>query len=170
VKRSTVALVVIVLLVLGAVSVYEYAQSSGSGTLSIGFADAPSQGVSHVYVTLSGIFLQVEGNSSVSYKGEAVQFDLLSLVNVTKFLGNVTVPAGNYTMIRFTVAAATATVNGANASLIVPSGEVKVPLSFQVVSGKRTAIVLDITVDMTSISASGNLRPVVTVRSVKGPG
>ena len=169
-KRSTAAIAIIVLLALGAGAFYEASRSSGNGTLSIGFTDAPPPNISHIYITVSGIELQGPGNSSVPYREEAVQFDLLSLINVTKLLGNVNVPAGNYTMIRFTLTAATATINGANATLKVPSGEIKIPTGFEVATGKATTIVLEITVDMTSISAGGNLRPVVTLKSEKGPG
>ncbi len=64
---------------------------------------------------------------------------------------------------------AVATVAGANMTLNVPSDQVKAPLHFQIQPGKTTTVVLDVTADMTHISASGNLRPVVTVKSVKGP-
>jgi len=72
-------------------------------------------------------------------------------------------------MIRFTVSSAVATIAGVNSTLNVPSGEVKLPVQFQVKSGETTRIVVDITADMTNISASGNLRPVVTVKSIVGP-
>ncbi len=80
-------------------------------------------------------------------------------------------PAGNYTMVRFIVLSAEATVNGANVILKVPSGEIKVPLhpEVEVQSGRTITVVLDITVDATNISASENLRPTVLVKQVIGP-
>jgi hypothetical protein len=84
-------------------------------------------------------------------------------------LGSTKVPAGNYSVIRFTVSSAVATISGKNVTLKVPSGKIKVPLNFQIKAGATTTVVLDITADMTNISASGNLRPVVNVKSVSGP-
>ena len=171
-KRSTTLAVSAILLIslgIGAVGFFSL-QLSSSGTLSIGITDRPTGGVSHIYLTISSIELQGEGNANVSYKSGPIQFDLLSLVNVTKLLGGVKVPVGNYSMIRFTITSAIATINGQNTSLRVPSGEIKIPLSFQIKSGSTTSIVLDITDDyMNNISTSGNLRPVITVKSITGP-
>ncbi len=168
-KTSTAALIVIVLVVTAGLGGYEYLSTQGNGTLAIVITDAPVSNASHIYLAISNITLQREGNTSVSYQTGSVQFDLLSLVNVTKMLGSNSVPAGNYTMIRFTVTSATATLGGSNTTLKVPSGEVKVPVSFRVRAGATTTVVLDVTADMTNISASANLRPVVTVKSVSGP-
>ncbi len=155
------AVLVIVAVVIGA-SVAVLVSSPG-GSLVIGVRDAPSGGnVTHIYLTISDITLQGSGNSSSTYKVNATTFDLLKLTNVTKMLGKNTVPAGNYTMVRFSVTNAVATVSGANVTLTVPSGELKVPVPFTVVSGKTTTVTLEIVADMTAISASGNLRPTVT--------
>ncbi len=167
-NRLIIAVVVVVVVIVAGSAILFSALSAGQGSVSIGFTDAPAQGVTHIYITISNIMLQGTGNTSMSYSS-GTQFDLLGLVNVTEMLGSTQVPAGNYTMIRFTVTSAVATILGSNATLKVPSGEIKVPLTFQVRSGATTTIVLDISADMTNISASGNLRPVVTVKSVKGP-
>jgi len=170
-KTSTVIAIAIVVLIIAGAAVYYYEAnySVGKGTLSLAVTDAPIGSVSHLYLTISSIELQGNGNSSTTYQAGSIQFDLLSLLNVTKLLGNVSIPAGNYTMIRFTVSSAVATIAGVNSTLNVPSGEVKLPVQFQVKSGETTRIVVDITADMTIISASGNLRPVVTVKSIVGP-
>jgi hypothetical protein len=170
-KKSTMvvlALVVVVAVIAGA-TYFLMSPASGSGTLFVGITDGPVGNVSHIYLAISSITLQGTGNASTTYKVNSTAFDMLSLINVTKMLGSQTVPVGNYTMIRFTVISAVATIAGSNRTLTVPSGEVKVPLNFQVSSGKTTTVVLDVTADMTSISASGNLRPVVTVKSIQGP-
>jgi hypothetical protein len=141
-----------------------------SGSLVIGVTDSPTAStVSHVYITMSDITLQGASNSTASYKVNSGQFDLLALVNVTKLMGTNQVSAGNYTMIRFTIVSAIATISGANVTLTVPSGELKVPIHFEVQSGKTTTMVLDITVNAITISASQNLSPVVHVKSVAGP-
>lgn len=120
--------IVIVLIVLGLVALASYLglANSSNGTLSIGIMDSPIQNVSHIYLTISNIMLQGNGNSTVAYNNGQVQFDLLSLVNVTRILGNVSIHSGNYTMIRFTIISAVATIAGSNLTLKVPSGEIKV--------------------------------------------
>lgn len=141
-----------------------------NGSLVIGVKDAPSTGdVSHIYITITDMTLQGNGNSSTAYKVNSTTFDLLHLQNVTKFLGKNSVQAGNYTMVRFGVTEAVATIGGTNVTLTVPSGEVKVPMHFTVASGKTTTIVLDITADMTAISTSGNFRPTVTGEETTPP-
>jgi len=169
--KTSAALVAAVVIAAAAISAAYLVTplTAGGGTLAIGITDSPVSNVSHIYLKISNIQLQGQGNTSVSFKVNPISFDLLSLVNVTKMLGSVSVPVGNYTMIRFTIVSATATIGASNVTLKVPSGEVKVPISFQVASGKTTTVVIDVTADMTNISASGNLRPVVTVKSVRGP-
>ncbi len=158
---AVAALLVLTAAVVGAAAASIFAAPGGS--LVVGVKDAPSGGsVSHLYLTITDLMLQGSGNASTSYKVNATTFDLFRLTNVVKFLGTETVPAGNYTMVRFAVTKAVATVSGTNVTLSVPSGELKVPFHFTVVSGKTTTVVLDITADMTAISASGNLRPTVT--------
>lgn len=160
-KTSLVAAVLVVIVVAGAAAVLFL--SSPTGSLVVGVKDAPSTGaVTHIYLTMTDLTLQGSGNSSTTYKVNATTFDLLGLTNVTKWLGKNSVPVGDYTMVRFTVTSAIATVSGANVTLKVPSGEIKVPIHFTIASGKTTTVVLDITADMTAISAANELRPVVT--------
>jgi len=169
-KTLTIAVAVLIMVVVVGV-VAALLLSSPGGSLVIGVKDAPSTGaVTHVYLTITDLTLQGSGNSSTSYKVNATTFDLLKLTNVTKMLGKNSVPAGNYTMVRFSVTKAIATVSGSNVTLTVPSGEVKVPVHFTVKSGKTTTVVLDIVADMTAISASHNLRPTVTGVETIPPG
>lgn len=169
-KRSTIAAAVVVLVIVAVGAAAAIFLGAPSGSLVTGVKDAPSTGVvSHIYLTITDLTLQGIGNSSTSYKVNATTFDLLRLTNVTKWLGNNAVPAGNYTMIRFSITEAIATVSGSNETLTVPSGEIKVPVHFTIVSGKATAVVLDISPDMTAISSSQNLRPVVTGLETKPP-
>ena len=162
-----IALLIIVIIVAATGVALYYGTIQSTGTLSVEVKDATTN-VSNLYLTVSNIELQGSGNSTTIFKTGSITFDLLALVNVTKMLGNDSVPTGNYTMIRFTIVSAVATVAGVNVSLTVPSGQMKVPTQFQVASGKTTTIVLEINPGQINISASKNLRPVVTPY-VSGP-
>ena len=168
-RKSTLylALAIIVIIVAASGVALYYGSIGSMGTLSVQVKDATSN-VSNLYLTISNIELQGSGNSTTTFKTSSITFDLLALVNVSKILGNDSVPAGNYTMIRFTIVSAVATVSGVNETLTVPSGQMKVPTQFQVASGKTTVIVLEINPGQINISASRNLRPVVTPH-VSGP-
>ena len=158
------AVVLIAMTAVGAVMLL----SKPSGTLAIQVTDSPGIAPSHLYMNISDIMLQGDGHSSVRFKVSGGHFDLLGLVNVTQTLGSNVVPAGNYTLIRFNVTSAIATIGGENITLTVPSGELKVSLHphLQVRTGETTNVVLDITADMTNISQSGNLTPHVNVKNV----
>ncbi|MDG6910074.1 MAG: DUF4382 domain-containing protein [Nitrososphaerota archaeon] len=170
-KTITVAVAVVVLVVVAVGAAAVVFLMAPTGSLIVGVKDSPSTGaVSHIYLTISDIVLQGgSSNASTTFKVNATTFDLLALQNVTKMLGKNSVPAGNYTMVRFEVTKAIATVSGTNVTLTVPSGQIKVPMQFSIASGKSTTIVLDITADMTAISASNNLRPTVTGQETAPP-
>ncbi|QQG48177.1 MAG: DUF4382 domain-containing protein [archaeon] len=171
--RSTITVAVLVLIVAAVAGAGYLLSNRSMGTLAVGVTDSPiPSNVTHIFLTITNIVLQGESNSTVTFAVNATTFDLLKLNNITKMLGSQSVPAGNYTMIRFNVTSAIATIAGSNVTLNVPSGQVKVPLTTQklvVKPGEKTTIVLDITPVMTNVSASYNLRPVVTVKSVSGP-
>jgi hypothetical protein len=157
------------LLVTGTVVGIHYASSISGGTASVGFQGNPESGVSHIYLTISQITFQGGVNTTDAvYLNSPVTFDLLSLVNVTRMLGDFQVNPGHYNMIRFVVSSAIATIHGVNTTLKLPSGEVKVPIQFDVVHGMATSIVLNIAADDTLIVHSHILRPVVT-GVVEGP-
>lgn len=168
-RNQIVTTAAIIVAIAVATSAFILFSAASSGTLTLEVTDAPVAGVSHIYLTISGIELQGSGNTTSSFSSSSRQFDLLALVNVTQILGVSKLPTGNYSMIRFDVSSAVATIGGTNVTLAVPSGQVKVPISLQIKSGATTTVVLDITADMTNISASYNLRPVVTVKSITGP-
>ncbi|MDG6990270.1 MAG: DUF4382 domain-containing protein [Nitrososphaerota archaeon] len=168
-RTTVIAFAIVVVVVIAAAAAVFLMAPSGS--LVVGVKDSPSTGaVSHIYLTITNIVLQGgSGNTSTTFTVNATTFDLLSLQNVTKMLGKNSAPIGNYTMVRFGVVQAIATVGGTNVTLTVPSGQILVPMRFSIASGKTTTIVLDITADMTAISASNNLRPTVTGQETVPP-
>jgi len=175
-KSSLAAgLIVVLAVAVGGVLFLGSPVSGQTGTVTVGVTDSPpASNVTHIYVTITDIAFQGgNSNTTVNFRVNSTEFDLLALQNVTKLVGTNSIPVGNYTMIRFNVTSAVATIAGANVTLNVPSNQVKIPFAsqkIQVKSGLDTKIVLDITPDLTHISSSYNLRPVVTLKSVVGPG
>jgi hypothetical protein len=174
--KSTVAIGLVVIIAVAAGAAYLFTSGYGAaqtGTVLVGVTDSPiPSNVTAIYLTITDISFQSTSNTSATFNVNSTQFNLLSLQNVTKMLGSNKLPVGNYTMIRFNVTSATATIAGSNHSLTVPSGVVKVALTsqkLQVKSGETTKIILDITPVMTRISSAYNLRPEVTVKSITGP-
>lgn len=161
----TIAIIAVIIAATWVALYYDTVRSTG--TLTVQVKDATSN-VSNLYLTISNVELQGSGNSTTTFKTVTITFDLLAFVNVTRILENDSVLVGNYTMIRFTIVSAVATIDGVNESLTVPSTHVRVPTQFQVTSGKTTTIVLEINPGWINISASRNLRPVVTPQ-VSGP-
>lgn len=168
-SRSKIRLIVIAavlnLMILGGTiaGLHYFADGVTPGTASVGFQGEPENGISHLYLNVSEIDFQGGPNTTDAvYLSSSTNFDLLSLVNVTKLLGDVSIWPGHYVMIRFVVNSAVATIGGKNVTLKLPSGEVKVPLQFDVASGHVTNIVLTIYADNIQIIHNHILRPVVT--------
>ncbi len=168
-KLTALGAVLVTALIVGGAAAY-FLTLGPTGTLAVGVTDAPvPSNVSHLYLTITDITLQNDAGASYVYKVNATTFDLLHLANLTKFLGASQVPTGNYTMLRFNVTSAVATVAGANVTVNVPSAEMKVAFSSQkleVRQGASVTLVLDINPMMTNISSSLNLRPEVTIKSI----
>ena len=171
-KLSHVAIAVTInaILVAGAFTgVHYFASGTSTGLVSVGFEGAPVSGVSHIYLTVTEVDFQGgENTTDAVYLTSPTTFDLLSLVNVTRMLGQVSIAPGHYNMVRFVVTSAVATISGKNVTLKLPSGEEKVPVQFYVVSGLTTSVVLSISPDGTQIVHNHILRPVAT-GAVEGP-
>ncbi|HLC69288.1 MAG TPA: DUF4382 domain-containing protein [Candidatus Bilamarchaeaceae archaeon] len=74
---------------------------------------------------------------------EEQTFELLSLENVTALLGNATLAPGHYTQIRLYVTEASATIDGEEQELEIPSDMVKLIHPFDITSGETTTLTLD---------------------------
>jgi hypothetical protein len=92
-----VAVIINILLVVGATAgVRYYAQSFSYGTASVGFEGTPENGVSAIYLTVTEITFQGGANTSDSvYLSQPVTLNLLSLINVTRMLGDVAINPGH---------------------------------------------------------------------------
>jgi Domain of unknown function (DUF4382) len=165
------AVIINALFVTGAgVGMHYVAPGLTNGTTSIGFQGTPERGVSHIYLRVSNMMCQGGKNTTNSmYFPHPVSFDALSLVNVTRMLGDVSMTPGQYDMITFVVSSAVATIGGQNVTLKVPSEEVQVPVQFEVVHGQPTSVILTLSFDDNLIIQNHILSPVIT-NQVDGPG
>jgi hypothetical protein len=166
-----IAVILNVLLITGTgAGVHYLAPALSNGNASVGFQGTQESGVTHIYLTITDITFQGGSNTTDSvYFTSPTTIDLLSLVDVTKMLGDVSVSPGHYNMIRFDVSSAVATISGYNQTLKVPSGEVKAPVQFDVARGQTTSIILTISADDILIVHNHILRPVVVGAQVIGP-
>lgn len=166
--------------------------SGMNGTLNVRITDSPFSDAKAVLVTFSEVSVHKSGESesswsTVPFAGGATTrtCDLKKLEGPQDILGVGTLTAGHYTQVRLTVSSASlyfdnastgsacsatiAAPAGANASLTIPSGEVKLNREFDVPAGGSTTMTLDFKGDA-SIHQTGNGRymmgPVITVTSV----
>jgi len=141
-----------------------------TGTLIIKLTDAPVE-LKHLNVTISRhsfSALKVEHDEEtwveLSFVGDVHEFtvDILALRNVTKDLSITEIPPGNYTKLRMTITTAKATYNdGETVDLIVPPGHIDVIVHFEIKSGGKRTVLIDMEADWIAISHSRRLRPVL---------
>lgn len=134
------------------------------GTLVVYIKDAPVE-LSELWVTIDSIEVQSNnGWTKLTFKeGEQmVNFELLSLEDISLYISETQLPTGDYSKIRLHVQDATATFeNGETVDLKVPSEKIDIIVKFQIEEGATTKVLIDMTADWVSISNSHNLRPVL---------
>ncbi len=165
--------------------------SGNTGTLNLRLTDSPFSDARAVLVTFSTVAAHRSDSdwSTVPFGAGATSrtCDLKKLQGPQDVLGTGALPAGSYTMVRLTVSAATlyfenpsvgadacaatiAAPAGRNASVDIPSGEVRLNRGFALAAGGTTTILLDFDGDA-SIRELGNGRysmtPVIAIRSVQ---
>ena len=172
------------LLLAGSLILLVACSSSESGSVNGGFGqvevlltDAPLDlsNVSSVFVDITGVIIYpgVEGmdgeDSPIVLTTHPQTFDLLTLTGgATDLLAAGEVPAGFYKRIRLEISKATLTYTDlTTADLKIESNKVDVPISFQVLAGDGTTVVLDFDAAasvMVNETGDGKLilRPVVT--------
>ena len=171
------------------------ASPSGGGTLRVMITDSPYSDAKAVLVTFSEVSAHVSssdsgGRTNLPFAADASRrtCDLKKLEQAQDLLGVGPLPAGHYTMIRLVVsdaalyfdnavpadapacAPAVTPPAGRNATLTIPSGEVKLNREFDVADGGATTILLDFDGER-SIHEQGNgsfrMSPVIGVLSVQ---
>ena len=135
------------------------------GTLMVSIKDAPVQ-LSKLEVTIDSIEVQSENNGWTKLPfiegKQTVQFDLLTLQDISKDLSSTQLPAGNYSKIRLHIKdAASAFTDGTTAVLKVPSDKMDIIVKFEIKEGAITKVLIDMTADSVAISNSNNLKPVL---------
>lgn len=140
-----------------------------AGTLMVLLMDAPVN-LTHLNVTIDS-FSILNDTSEISLpfadNRSEVSFDLLALQNVTETISNSQVPSGNYAKMRMTVKQANATYQDGNwTSLRVPSEKTDIIAHFEIKNASTTVILIDMEADWVAISNSGNMRPVLKVKSI----
>jgi hypothetical protein len=151
--------------------------SGGNGVVSIALTDAPVDFASHVFVEFTGIELTPQtGNRITLDVNPDRAVDLLTLqdgVTLT-LLQNQSVPAGNYTRVRFIVNAQSNNayvdlVTGERYPLVIPSGSdagLTIDRNFTVAKDGRVDLTADFDLRkslVSAVSATGNyaFKPVV---------
>ncbi|AOI59695.1 DUF4382 domain-containing protein [Burkholderia diffusa] len=155
-----------------------------TGTLHVAMTDAPSCGFDHVYITVSQVRVNANGNASDSDAGWSTitlatpqKIDLLSLTNgVLADIGQTALPAGQYQQVRLvlaqnqgnTLANSVVPTGGTEQALATPSATqsgYKIIQPFTVQPNTLVDLVLDFNA-CKSIVQRGNgtyaLKPVVT--------
>lgn len=104
-KFLLVAIILVMLAAFGVISCETSEQAPGTGTLKLYLSDAPidAENVKGVYITIEEIQYHLNGNWTTCEEFVGNQtYNLLELTggNIT-LLGEFTLPAGNYTQIRF---------------------------------------------------------------------
>ncbi len=145
-NKAILAIVVAIVVIVGAFGVYVATRPSSTGRVSIMVKDLPDDWT-HVNVTFSEVQIhQADGNNSgwhnLTIASETI--DLAVLVNVSELLASANVGPGKYTQIRLVVDSVTGTMaNGTVVNFTVPSGELKTTHPFNVTAGHTTTLTLD---------------------------
>ncbi len=155
----------------------------GNGTISVYVTDAPADDeVTGIVVTLSEVQVHMvlpeqeqsatdnqsqddEGKWVTIDTGDDVTFDLLQIEGVEQFLGESEVEAAKYTQVRLVIDKVQVSLGGGDPTdAILPSGELKLAHSFDVMAGEAIALIIDFEADkMVTVTGAGNIivKPVV---------
>lgn len=136
----------------------------GHGTLVVQMMDPPEHWgpASKVYIRYSEIMVHRADAENESGWFTAVQsdgwIDLSAVLNVSKAIGQGSLQAGLYNLIRFNITEAKVTINGENKTATVESGMLNVPITrggIKVNAGQTAYLVIDITPRVVGSEAQG---------------
>jgi hypothetical protein len=146
-NKAILAIVVAIVVIVGAFGVYVATRPSETGRVSIMVKDLPDDWT-HVNVTFSEVQIhQADDDNNSGWHNLTIAsqtIDLAVLVNVSELLASADVGPGKYTQIRLVVDSVTGTMaNGTVVNFTVPSGELKTTHPFNVTAGQTTTLTLD---------------------------
>jgi len=128
-----------------------------TGFLKLLLTDAPAEEAENIFVTVDLISVHKEGGSFFTVAEDEQQFDLKALEGQLKIILTTdgetkTLEAGNYTQIRMRFVQgmdaegnykSCIVFSGVPYPLDVPSGEIKIPVNFEITGNETTEITLD---------------------------
>jgi len=171
--RATRLVSIGIIVVLVAATALAYV-TFGSGTLVVKLRDPPSWGPAEmVYITFSDIAIHRAdaGNESGWFNTgvKGVDLNLLQMVNVSKVIGQTSLQAGLYNVIRFEITKAIVTVGGANYVCAIESGKLNIPITkggVKIETGQTSYLEIDITPAITGKKDRFKLVPAATATPV----
>jgi len=152
-RKVTLTIVAVIVVVIASVGLYALIGSHNDGTLRLSAADAPvASGVTAVYITFSAVSLHKSssGNSSNNTSGwnnytmSSTTINIYGVtINNSSFIGNISIPAGNYQMIRVYITAVSVMINGVNISFNLSSHFGFLNHPFKVTAGSTTNLIFE---------------------------
>lgn len=147
--------IIIVIAILAVIVIVGYylPTASSTGTLRLQITDAPAAlNVSSTLVTISKVEVHLASETNESENESTswftvvegpVQYDLIAIKDVKEVLGSKDINVGKYTQVRLTVDKATATIDGIEYNLTIPSEKIKLIQRFDIEANKTTTLTLD---------------------------
>lgn len=163
VQRNRIIAIGVIAVIVIAVGVYAYYATLT--TVSLVLKDPPAQAstysATHIWVSFSSIEVhQVRSAGSdtwIAVKSNTnVTIDLVAIISTPETLGTFSIPAGNYTEIRFNVTSASAEIGGVWVSLNFSGSNVldaHFPGQLTLTTGHSATITSDFSADNTSLLA-----------------
>jgi hypothetical protein len=165
VSKKILAVIVIVVIMAGALLYYE-SQTGADGNLKISVADTPALGISAVYLTFNAVEVHsTGGNNSSGWKTYSIPTATINIYGVTMtnpaFLSSIALKAGKYTQIRLELTRVTAIISGSNLSMTLKTPFALVVHTFNISAHSTTTMVIDFTLNPSSMMTSSVFTPVV---------
>lgn len=148
-KGITVGVLVALVIIIGAFTYFTY----GYGTLVVKMKDPPDHwgSAANIYIHYSEIMIHKANVGNKSGWFTAVEsdgwIDLSTAVNVSKTIGQGSLQAGKYNLVRFQILDSIVTVEGENYTATVESGEITISITeggIRVDAGQTAYLVIDI--------------------------
>ena len=183
-----VAVVILLILMIGAVSGYLFYTRYVQGSMILSITDPPQvqngnshqydPTILHIYLTFSSVQIHQGGlgnpssDTWISVAGSQKTVDMISVLSTSKVLGSARLATGTYDQIRFPISSAVITFsNVGNMTYTIPSDSLKVSIvggGFQSSPGSTVNLLLTLSFDNSEIMAmNGHLTPHATAQIVQ---